>query len=252
MLLENGPWSPAIAAKNTPAVWRVLVFGRTDEVLRPVCQVVRSLSRFRIIAATSQPGTAIHTALETHPHLVILDGTVNDGIGIRLARRLRAAGRPVEIITVGDTTLDFVRTSCHVGAIDIVTLPARADRFREAVERFLKHMSALASMEQGGPVPVPSGRATGRWLPKGITGRNVDLVRQALATDGAGTSTEIAAKVGLARVTCRRYLEYLVTLGEANVSSAPAGPGRPRRVYEERLAYTKTSDGYRRHASALG
>jgi len=236
----NGSWSPAIVAENAPAVWRVLVFGRPDEVLRPVCQVVRSLARFSIIAATSEPGTAIHTAVETRPHLVILDGTVSDGVGIKLARRLRAAGHAVEIITVGDTTLDFVRTSCHLGAIDIVTLPARPDRFREAVDRFLKHMSALASMQQGGPVPVPSGRTTGRWLPKGITGGNVDLVRQALALDGPGTSTEIAVKVGLARVTCRRYLEYLVTLGEANVSSAPAGPGRPRRVYEERRAYAKS------------
>jgi len=231
---ESGSWSPAIVANKTYPFWRVLVFGRTDEVLRPVCHAVRSLAKFRIVVATSQPGTAIQSALETRPHLVILDGTVSDGIGMKLARRLRGAGHAVEIITVGDATLDLVRTSCHLGAIDIVTLPARPDRFCEAADRFLKHMAALASMQEGGPVPVPLGRTTGRWLPKGITGRNVDLVRQALAADGSGSSTEIAVKVGLARVTCRRYLEYLVTLGEATARSEPTGPGRPRRVYEER------------------
>jgi response regulator of citrate/malate metabolism len=235
---------------NNDVPWQVLIFGRPEEVLRPGCQVIRSMARFNVVAATTQPELAARTALNTRPHLLIIDATADDGVGIKLARRLRAAGDTVEIVTVGEPTLAFVRDSCHVGAIDIVTLPARADRFREAIDKFLKHMGALALMQQGGPAPVPGLRGAGRWLPKGISRLNVDLVRKALAVDGPATSSEIAATVGLARVTCRRYLEYLVTIGEASVTSVTAGPGRPRRLYEELPGLAR--DGDYRHAVASG
>ncbi len=189
------------------------------------------MSRFHLVAATAQPQIALRTFLETHPDLVIIDAQAGDGVGFRLARQLRASSNAVEIITVGEATLDFVRTSCHLGAVDVVTLPARADRFREAVEKFFKHMAALTQMQFGGP--LPSMRSGGRWLPKGISRRNVDRVRQVLSAEGPATSSEVGAKIGLARVTCRRYLEYLVTIGEASAMSVPTGPGRPRRVYEQ-------------------
>jgi two-component system response regulator DctR len=205
------------------------------------------MPRFKVVAATSQPQLALRTALETSPDLVIIDATLGDGVGIKLARRLRASDHAVEIVTVGDATLDFVRASCHLGAVDMITLPARADRFREAVDKFLKHMAALTSMEFGGP--VPSMRAGGRWLPKGISRQNVDLVRQVLAGEGPATSSDIASAVGLARVTCRRYLEYLVTIGEATATSVPTGPGRPRRVYEQLPGLAGAGDI--RHVAAL-
>jgi response regulator of citrate/malate metabolism len=200
--------------------------------MRPVCHVIRSITALRVVAATAQPQLALRTALETRPDLVIIDSACGDGIGIKLARRLRASDHAVEIVTIGAPTLDFVRASYHLGAVDIVTLPAHLDRVREALDRFLKHMAALASVQDGGPLPPM--RNEGRWLPKGISRQNVELVRQVLAAEEApATSSEVAAKVGLARVTCRRYLEYLVTIGDARASSVPAGPGRPRRVYQQ-------------------
>ena len=244
------PRSPSPVVKTNHVPWQVLIFGRPDEVLRPGCQVIRSMAHFNVVAATANPDLAIRTALQTRPHLLIIDAALGDGIGIKLARRLRATGDAAEIVTIGESTLDFVRDSCHLGAIDMVTLPARPDRFREAIDKFLKHMAALASMQLGGPAALPSVRTSGRWLPKGISRLNVDRVRNALAVDGPATSSEIATTIGLARVTCRRYLEYLVTIGEATVTSVTAGPGRPRRVYEELPGLAQ--DGYRRQAVASG
>jgi response regulator of citrate/malate metabolism len=189
------------------------------------------MPRFNLVAATSHPNLAARVFQETEPDLVIIDAGLEDGVGIRLARHLRWSAHTPEIITVGDATLDFVRASCHLGAVDIVTLPARGDRFREASEKFIKHMAALSAMQSGGP--LPSMRSGGRWLPKGISRENVDLVRRVLSAEGPATSSEIGTTVGLARVTCRRYLEYLVTIGEATAVSVATGPGRPRRVYEQ-------------------
>ena len=225
-----------------------MVCGQADEVLRPACQVIRAMPRFNLVAATARPSVAVRVFAETAPDLVIIDAGLGDGLGLRLARQLRLSTDAAEIIMVGDASLDFVRASCHLGAVDIVALPARGDRFREAMEKFVKHMAALSSMQQGGPLPAI--RSTGRWLPKGISRQNVDLVRQVLATEGPATSGEIGTKVGLARVTCRRYLEYLVTIGEATAVSVATGPGRPRRVYEQ--LPDARSGGRSRQLSALG
>ena len=250
MYATMSPRSPSTVVGGKHVPWQVLIFGRPAEVLRPGCQVIRAMGQFHVVAATAQPALAIRTALQTRPHLLIIDASLGDGVGIRLARRLRATGETAEIVTVGESTLDFVRDSCHLGAIDMVTLPARPDRFREAVDKFLRHMAALALMQLGGPATVSPVRAAGRWLPKGISRPNVDLVRKALAVDGPATSSEIAMTVGLARVTCRRYLEYLVTIGEASVTSVTAGPGRPCRVYEELPGLAQ--DGRGHHAVASG
>jgi response regulator of citrate/malate metabolism len=49
--------------------------------------------------------------------------------------------------------------------------------------------------------------------------------------NGPATAAEVAQLTGVSRVTARRYLEYLVTIGRAQVSIAPAGPGRPSKTY---------------------
>ena len=41
----------------------------------------------------------------------------------------------------------------------------------------------------------------------------------------------MAAEAGAARVTARRYLEYLVTIGQARMEPVVGGPGRPRKAY---------------------
>jgi len=41
----------------------------------------------------------------------------------------------------------------------------------------------------------------------------------------------VAAEAGVARVTARRYLEYLVTIGQARMEPVVGWPGRPRKTY---------------------
>ena len=46
------------------------------------------------------------------------------------------------------------------------------------------------------------------------------------------TAADVAARTHVSRVTARRYLEYLVTVGQATTSILAAGPGRPSKTYE--------------------
>jgi two-component system CitB family response regulator len=48
---------------------------------------------------------------------------------------------------------------------------------------------------------------------------------------GPESATDVADRSGLARVSARRYLEHLVTLGWAEVSLRYGAAGRPERLY---------------------
>jgi response regulator of citrate/malate metabolism len=69
-------------------------------------------------------------------------------------------------------------------------------------------------------------------LPKGLTRPTADLVAAALRAAGGDLSaTECADRVGLSRVSTRRYLEHFVGAGKAGVSLRYGSAGRPERRY---------------------
>ena len=75
-------------------------------------------------------------------------------------------------------------------------------------------------------------RSGRRWLPKGLSEGALEQVRAALADAGEPRSAaSVADRVGMARVTVRRYLEYLVATQQASCRSDAAGPGRPQKLY---------------------
>ena len=80
-----------------------------------------------------------------------------------------------------------------------------------------------------------SGRPPVRWLPRDLTVERVAQVRRVLA-DGTAplTAEDAAGRLGVARVTARRYLEYLVAIDEAAVDQIVDVPGRPRKGYRRR------------------
>jgi response regulator of citrate/malate metabolism len=74
--------------------------------------------------------------------------------------------------------------------------------------------------------------AARRWLPKGLTEPALERVRTTLdQAEGPVTAAYVADAVGMARVTVRRYLEYLVATQQADCRSEASGPGRPRKLY---------------------
>ena len=71
-------------------------------------------------------------------------------------------------------------------------------------------------------------------LPKGLSRETADLVRQALSVDEPLSATECADRVGLSRVSARRYLAYLEETGVAQVHLKYGRTGRPERLYRLR------------------
>jgi len=67
-----------------------------------------------------------------------------------------------------------------------------------------------------------------RWLPRDLSGSRLDEIRSILSrTQRPATADAVAAEAGVARVTARRYLEYLGRPGWSRSSVDPDARARP-------------------------
>ena len=67
--------------------------------------------------------------------------------------------------------------------------------------------------------------------PKGLSQETADLVGAAIRETGELSATECGERVGISRVSARRYLEHFVNTGQADVRLRYGSTGRPERRY---------------------
>lgn len=84
----------------------------------------------------------------------------------------------------------------------------------------------------GSPLATIPGSRAQVPLPKGLSLPTLEAVIADLnATGAASSASEVAGRLGLARVSARRYLEYLVSRGEARITPRYGTAGRPEKFY---------------------
>lgn len=198
--------------------------------------LVDSLPSFETVEVVSTADAAL-TAIESEaPDVVVLDLSMPGMDGIELLRRIRGRSLPIEVIVVtASGEAGTVRDVMHLGVIDYLVKPFAPERLQEALIAFAGRDSALRR-SQLGQEDIDIVQATGgsrmRRLPKGLKRSTLRSVLAALDSDPrARTAEEIAGDVGVARVTARRYLEYLEVIGNVEVLRERRGPGRPRNRY---------------------
>jgi response regulator of citrate/malate metabolism len=218
------------------AEWRVMIV--EDDAV-----VARLHSRFVARAPGFVPVGVAQTAVEAEcmvetlrPHLVLLDLGLPGEDGIALLRQLRARGDPVEVIVVSAaSSRDAVRATVQLGVVDYLVKPFQQERLRKSLGLFHRRIALLGdpklTQDQVDRV-CSDGPNTYRWLPRDLSDERLDRIQDILAASPAPlTAAEIGADAGVSRVTARRYLEYLVTVGQAKTDNVSSGPGRPRKTY---------------------
>lgn len=218
--------------------WRVLIVEDDRHVALVHERTVERMPMFEVVGTAESAEQALAMLPTCRPDLILLDLSLPGADGLSLARMLRSRAQPVEVIVVtAARNGEVVRAMVHLGVVDYLVKPFSADRLRQALGFFLRRMAALAP--EGGQlgqgevdVLCASGRRTGRWLPKGLLAEKLEQVVRHVDRAAEGVSAEqVGAAVGMARVTARRYLEYLLTNGEVAMELSSDGPGRPRRLY---------------------
>jgi response regulator of citrate/malate metabolism len=215
--------------------WRTLVAG-SRPLARLQSRYVREQPGFELVCATSDPRRALDAVRTLQPQLVLVEA--GPAGGLALLADIRESRAPVEAIVTGaDSRPETVRAALRLGAIDYLVKPFEPERLRRSLAAFRRRMAVDAAV---GPLSQEEidtlvRRDGGRWLPRDLDEQRLEQVRAALRLHGGPlTADDLAESVGVARTTAWRYLEYLVTVGDASVELLPAGYGRPPKAYSAR------------------
>ncbi len=197
-------------------------------------------SRFQV-SQTFQNGREALNWLSHHAaDLLILDVYMPGLTGAQLLQQLR--DRRVEVDALMVTAANDARTVdglLKLGVVDYLVKPFTMERFQRALDTFCRHRETVAGgavsqdrLDQIFSAPAPPGE---RDIPKGLQESTLTLVRNCLreAPPQGLPSDALSRRTGLSTVTVRRYVNYLVSRGEAVSTVNYDTGGRPCRLYRQ-------------------
>jgi two-component system response regulator DctR len=219
--------------------WSVLVVEDDPFVSALHSRLVDAMPDFQTVATASTGEEARKAVARANPDLAIVDLSMPGGDGVTFLRQIRREASPLEVIVVTAVRdAAVVREVMHLGIVDYLVKPFAPERLRQSLAAFLARVQTLrrAQLTQDEVDRVQSsGAARLHRLPKGLKRSTFIAVRDAIeSSDTSLSADDVGELVGIARVTARRYLEYLEVTGIAQLERECNGPGRPRNRYRYR------------------
>lgn len=201
-------------------------------------EFIEKVDGFKVIDVASNGVEGIQKTKETHPDLVILDIYMPGQDGTEVLHQIRKENLPVDIIVVtAANDMETVRNVLQHGAIDYIVKPFKFARIKQALDSYrtfrhkLKNQDSL-SQDTLDRILYPNQPENQKELPKGLNPVTVKQVMLFLMKEATLVSAEeVAEGVGIARVTARRYLDYLEKTGELKIDIRYGGVGRPVNRY---------------------
>lgn len=203
---------------------------------------IERIDGFRVVAECTGARAAITALIENPPaegiDLVLLDMTMPDGSGLDVLRHVRAAAGRVDVIAVTSVRdAEVVRAMVSLGVVQYLVKPFGFAMFRERLEQYADYRRR--AQEAAGPatqaeIDAMLGAlrpATAVALPKGLSAESLEKVAADLRAHRVSSARESGERLGMARVSTRRYLEHLADAGRARRSARYGGPGRPESEY---------------------
>lgn len=219
---------------------RVLVVDDDFMVARVNRSYIERIDGFGVVGEAHTGAEALDAVQALRPDLVLLDLYLPDISGLEVLRQLRAQhDPPVDVLPVtAARNVEAIREAMQGGVVHYLIKPFT---FAALAERLGNYAQARRTLDDTGePSQQEIDRlfgslhapGTATRLPKGLSQASCDLVARTLREAGVDISaTETAQRTGMSRVSARRYLEYLVETGQAELRPRYGSSGRPEHRY---------------------
>jgi two-component system response regulator DctR len=210
-------------------------------------QFVERVAGFKIVGIASNGIEGLEKVRELEPDLVLLDIFMPGQNGMETLKQLRREQHTVDVIVItAANDIQTIQTMLQHGAVDYIMKPFKFNRVQQALENY---RTVKNKMEQEGGTLTQSelDRLLHRknetvnefeeaenenGLPKGLQELTMKQILLFLNDQSASLSAEqVAEGVGLARVTARRYLDYLEKKKKVKLDMQYGGVGRPINRY---------------------
>lgn len=220
---------------------RVLIIEDDPMVMEINAEFVSKLTGFELVGKAYNGLEALSLIKETHPNLVLLDYFLSDTNGFLLLQKIRKNNDPIDVILLtANRDPQHVQDIFRSGVVDYIVKPFRFDRFKQALDRYrqtfhkFKENRPLEQTDLDEIIRFEEKQETvdAKDLPKGLNDRTMQQILQFLdGQDKPLSSEEVATGTGLARVTVRRYLEFLEKKGAIVMDIQYGSVGRPVNKY---------------------
>lgn len=205
---------------------------------------IERVPSFRVVGMAANGEEGVSLVAKLKPDLVVMDVFMPVLDGVQTLTQLRAASEAVDVIVItAARDKPTIQSMLRYGALDYIIKPFQFERIRQSLEdyRTLRNRLKQAEMASQQEVDLLFGKAANaakKWesikaeLPKGLHAVTLDqIVRQLAAQTEPLSAEDVAERVGIARVTARRYLDYLVKTGRVQLDVSYGGIGRPTNRY---------------------
>lgn len=211
-------------------------------------QFIAKTGGFEIVSCVGSGLEAIKCVQELSPHVILLDIYLPDKDGISTLKELRSLEVPADVILITAARDSMtIKDAFRYGAIDYIIKPFKYERLKAALETYQKFFMAFGSKDSFSQEEIdtlnsysfekPSKYTTKGFdditdLPKGLNELTLrQIVMFLLKQTEAKSAEEVAEGIGLARVTARRYLEFLETINKVELEVQYGSVGRPVNRY---------------------
>lgn len=172
-----------------------------------------------------------------HIGFLLLDVYLGDESGPDLLKWIREEGLDIEVVLItADNSSQTVEAVFRLGAVDYLIKPYEYNRFKQAIvnvigRREIKHNTHVSQKKLDDIInPHIIKEVTPE---KGVNQATYELVENVVKNSKEPlTAQEIASQVHLARVTVRRYLEYMLDEALLTETYNYGRVGRPQKAYQ--------------------
>lgn len=217
---------------------RVLVVDDQRIVAQAHREIVDGVPGFRTVAVAYDGRTALARVARGDIDVLLLDLTMPGMDGIEVCRALNARDPAPDVIAVTAVRdMAVVRQAVRHGAALYVVKPFTVATLRSRLLQYASFREAAADHDLVDQRRIDEALGTLRspalaTVPKTLSPESLDAVRAVLADAPEGlTATEVADRTGMARVTARRYLDHLVSVGTCRREPVYGHAGRPSLRY---------------------
>ncbi|MBU3090522.1 response regulator [Clostridium sp. CM028] len=217
-----------------------------DPMVRDInTKFLQKVEGFQLTKAVSNLTQAQRFIEKQKPDLILLDIYLPKENGIDFLKLLRAKEIEVDVILItADKTINRVQEAFRYGARDYLIKPFTLERFKESLLKFKDryyHFKKANEIEQS---ELDKYILSSKDLVEEENNRNLDLTKglnkytyktiwQQVQQIGEiyTTPEELGEILGIARVTCRKYLDYMNKEGKVHMLIEYGKVGRPQHKY---------------------
>lgn len=214
-----------------------------DPMVRDInFKFVNKLDGFKAVYGTGSFEEAKDRIEKDIPDLILLDIFLPKGNGLELLKWIRNRELDCDVILItADKSSQAVQEAFRYGAVDYLVKPFTFERFKEALSVYHKRHESMIASEQVYQDTIDKFILNNKEktakeeisLAKGLSSHTYEQVLDFVKDKrDVFTADELAEESGMARVTVRRYLNYMVKEKKLDIDLVYGRIGRPTHFYK--------------------